>query len=110
MRWRQHSHTVSAYQPIVFGDNSHILQVRECTIRALYASDSVMIIGIDGEKKKENETKTELCLCFVNPPLHNALIPVHYAPISTVMYGAHDNVTVSIMLLRYPMHSIGVSP
>ena len=51
-----------------------------------------------------------MLLCIINSSSYNALIPAQYAPTSTVMYGARDIVTVSIMLLRYSMYSIGVSP
>ena len=40
---------------------------------------------------------------IINPPLHNALIPAHYAPISTVLYGVHDNDAMPVSLLRNSM-------
>ena len=54
-------------------------------------------------EEKRIELKTELCLCSVNPPLYNTLFPAHYTPISVVMYGARDIVTVTISLLRNSM-------
>ena len=103
MRWRAHSHIVSAYQPIISGDNSHINQVRECTIRALCASHTILIIGIGMSKEKRIKLKTELCLCIINPSPYNALFPAQYAPISVVTDGAHDNDAMLVSVLRDSM-------
>ena len=103
VRWRQHSHIVSAYQPIISGDNSHINQVRESVICALCASDSVVIIGRGMPKEKRINLKTKILLCIINPPLYNALFPAQYAPISTVMYVAHDNGAMMVSLLHDSM-------
>ena len=61
-------------------------------------------------KEKRIELKTRMLFPIINPSSHSALFPAQYDPISTVIDEAHDIVTVSITLLRYPMHSIGVSP
>ena len=84
--------------------------MRECTIHALCASDSVVIIDRGMSKKKRIELKTELCLCSVNTSSHSALFPAQYALVSTVIDGAHDNGAMMVSLLHYPMYSIGVSP
>ena len=107
MRWTSHSHIVSAYQPIISGDNSHIIQVRECAIRALCVSDSVVIIGIGMSKEKRIELKTELCLCFVNPSSYNALFYAQYTHISTVSDTTRDNDAMLVSLLRGCMVSDG---
>ena len=73
-------------------------------------SDSVMIIDRGMSKKKRIELKTELCLCSVKTSSHSALFPAQYTPISMVNDTTHDNDTMMVSLLRYPMHSIGVSP
>jgi len=74
--------------------------VRECVICALCASDSVVIIGIGMPKEKRIELILIVLFPIINPPLYNALIPAQYAPISTVMYVAHDNGAMMVSLLR----------
>ena len=74
--------------------------MRECAIRALCGSDSVVIIGIGMPKEKRIELKTRMLLCIIIPSSYNALIPAQYAPIFTVMYVAHDNGTMMVSLLR----------
>ena len=74
--------------------------MRECTIHALCASDSVVIIDRGMSKKKRIELKTELCLCSVNPSPYNTLIPAQYTSISVVIDGAHDNRALTILLLH----------
>ena len=44
-----------------------------------------------------------MLLCIINPPLYNALFPDHYAPISVVIDGAHDNGTMTVSLLHDSM-------
>ena len=61
-------------------------------------------------KEKRIKLKTRMLFPIINPSLYNALIPAQYALVSVVLCVARDIVTVSITLLRYPMHSIGVSP
>ena len=73
--------------------------MRECTIRALCVSHAILIISIDGEKKKERETKTELCLCSVNPSSYSALIPAQYALVSVVIDTTSDNDAMIVSLL-----------
>lgn len=74
--------------------------MRKCTIRALCVSHDVVIIGIGMSKKKRIELKTELCLCSVNLSSYSALIPAHYALVSVVIDGAHDNDAMTVSLLR----------
>ena len=63
-------------------------------------SDSVVFIGMDGEKKKEREMKTRMLFPIINPSPYSALISAQYTPISTVTDRAHDNDTMIVSVLR----------
>ena len=79
--------------------------MRECAIRALCVSHAILIIIIDGKKKKERETKTRMFFSIIIPSSHSALFPAQYAPISTVMCVARDNGAMIVSLLRDSMVS-----
>ena len=77
--------------------------MRECTIRALCVSHAILIIGMDGEKKKERKMKTRMLFPIIIPSSHSALFYAQYAPISVVIDEAHDNVMYGTLLLRDSM-------
>ena len=109
MIWTTYSHIVSAYQPIISGDNSHIIQVRECAIRALCVSHAILIIGIGMPKEKRIELKTRMLFPIIIPSPYNAYCSAQYAPISTVTDEAHDNGAMIVSLLHDSMVSDDVS-
>ena len=107
--WDEHKHSpiVTPQHPIISGDNSHINQVRECAIRALCASHTILIIGMDGEKKKEREMKTRMLFPNIIPSSHSALFYAQYTHISTVSDTTRDNDAMLVSLLRGCMVSDG---
>ena len=74
--------------------------MRECFISILCVSHAILIIDINGEKKKERETKTRMLFPIIIPSSYNALIPAQYALVYVVMCVAHDNDAMMVSLLR----------
>ena len=60
----------------------------------------ILIIGIDGKKKKEREMKTRMLFPIIIPSSHSALISAQYAFVSVVMCVARDIDDMTVSLLR----------